>query len=474
MDSSFHPTRPSRTPRASLDLNTGGGRQHDRGLLSILADTTRNGTSPTDTDDGAPSPTTYTTSPGGDGQQNIFAIHDTSRPSAYVPSRYITEDAFFNKLFYNSYAEVDDFIIPDICDTGGASLRSAQRTTTSPAHEDRHQNFPSYHDQQRTGNVAPLSATINQEFPGLETETSFIGTSERHQDYSFQTSSGKESSISMYGPGSDAGMNSNVPPPEIPAPSLKLYHEEEKPGHDPPYYFTESVGPAGSVSPSSATANIMPGIHQIMSDISLQYSNTTTQTRPHVPVFRLEDLMHNSDIMIVGRDQPQPQYIPLIQKPSEELQLVFLSFLMQNAHSILSFVTSPDEASMAPIRTAFEKDLLQRGLAPPQAEIRELFSHFRPVIGTVAGRQERNNKKVNDTKVTCPFTFCQSPFTRKGGLKNHLSAHFALAPRPCLRCGKALPISSHRRHEGNCKGPRAKLSGPQGLKFPLDKFFRLS
>lgn len=102
--------------------------------------------------------------------------------------------------------------------------------------------------------------------------------------------------------------------------------------------------------------------------------------------------------------------------------------------SLLSSVTTASNSldGMTAIQMAFEEDCRRRGFTPPLAEIKKFFQQFKPTIGSAVGRQERDTKKTQKTKVYCPFQFCGNPFTRLSGLKSEDCDFTTLMNPPAL------------------------------------------
>lgn len=94
----------------------------------------------------------------------------------------------------------------------------------------------------------------------------------------------------------------------------------------------------------------------------------------------------------------------------------YLDFIMENPGLLSSVNRSGD--GMITIRKAFEEDFRRRGFAPPFVEIAQIFIlKFRPIIGSDLGRLDKDTRKTEEIKATCPFLFCGNGFTRSAGLK---------------------------------------------------------
>ncbi|KAF8200289.1 hypothetical protein BJ912DRAFT_626976 [Pholiota molesta] len=144
------------------------------------------------------------------------------------------------------------------------------------------------------------------------------------------------------------------------------------------------------------------------------------------------------------------EIVPTGQNPDPELQHEFLQFLMENQR-LLNSVTSPTEVAIAAIQDGFANDIRNRGLAPPLLDIQKIGLQFKPVVGSAASRQQSDSRTKTQAKIIkCPFPFCEGHFTRSAGLKNHLSGHFSLTPKQCLRCGKCFSDAAIKRHKDSC------------------------
>ncbi|KAF8172691.1 hypothetical protein BJ912DRAFT_1047152 [Pholiota molesta] len=82
------------------------------------------------------------------------------------------------------------------------------------------------------------------------------------------------------------------------------------------------------------------------------------------------------------------------------LQHRFLDFVMKN-RVLLGLVTlsSNSVEGIWAIQQAFEADLIRQGLTPPLVDISKIFLCFRPVIGSVLGRQEKETRRMRKPKL---------------------------------------------------------------------------
>jgi hypothetical protein len=137
---------------------------------------------------------------------------------------------------------------------------------------------------------------------------------------------------------------------------------------------------------------------------------------------------------------------------------------------LLNSVTSPTEVAIAAIQHGFANNMRNRGLAPPLLDIQKIGLQFKPVVGSAASRQQSDSRTKTQAKnIKCPFPFCEGHFTRSAGLKSksrklntipdfltcshdadHLSGHFSLTPKQCLRCGKCFSDAAIKRHKDSC------------------------
>ncbi|KAF8958342.1 hypothetical protein BDZ97DRAFT_1923794 [Flammula alnicola] len=120
-----------------------------------------------------------------------------------------------------------------------------------------------------------------------------------------------------------------------------------------------------------------------------------------------------------------------IHRTSKATKLCLLNFITLRRKTL-------DLSDLESVQQAFKQYLIQSAPDGNAADIEQLFGNVKHDVGTTAGRQERDKKKIHETLYYCCFPHCPSNFTRRHGLENHLAAHLGVTPRRCAFCKKCL------------------------------------